>query len=51
LEAGAPDAAFLGAKIITAAFFADHLLPQTAAIALAISEGPGSVMALDEALF
>jgi acyl-CoA dehydrogenase len=51
LDAGSPDGAFLTAKIATAAFFADHLLPQAGGLADAIAEGAPSVLALDEAQF
>jgi alkylation response protein AidB-like acyl-CoA dehydrogenase len=45
------DAAFYKAKIDTAAFFFDRILPQTAACFLAIKAGKRSMMALDEAAF
>jgi alkylation response protein AidB-like acyl-CoA dehydrogenase len=51
IDSGEPDTAFLNAKIATAAFFADHLLPQAGAIAHSIAEGASSVMALDELSF
>jgi hypothetical protein len=42
---------FYQAKITTARFFYDRILPQTAACYLAIKSGKGSMMALDRALF
>ncbi|MEO7497820.1 MAG: acyl-CoA dehydrogenase C-terminal domain-containing protein, partial [Massilia sp.] len=51
LDAGQGDAAFLQAKIVTARFFADHLLSQASGMASAIVDGSGAVLALDEAQF
>jgi alkylation response protein AidB-like acyl-CoA dehydrogenase len=52
LEAGAEaDHDFLHGKLITARFFAEHLLPQTSGLAAAILEGAESVMELDDAWF
>jgi alkylation response protein AidB-like acyl-CoA dehydrogenase len=50
---GRPDAdrAFLEAKIATAQFFAEHLLPRAAAHARAVAAGAQSTMALDESAF
>jgi hypothetical protein len=48
---GADDVPFLQAKLATAAFYADHLLPQTFAAAQAIVSGAPSVMALSEDQF
>lgn len=45
------DAEFLSAKIVTARFYAEHLLPQAAGLAAAIVEGADSVLELDESLF
>lgn len=45
------DADFLAAKLITARFYAEHLLPQVAGLAAAVVDGADSVLALDEALF
>ena len=45
------DAEFLSAKLVTARFYGEHLLPQIAGLAPAILQGAESVMALDEALF
>jgi len=51
LAAGEGDAEFYRAKIATARFFAEHLLPQAAALRSAIVEGHGSVLALEEERF
>ncbi len=45
------DPAFLEAKRVTAQFYADNLLPQTAGLAAQIREGAGSTLALDAAQF
>jgi len=45
------DKAFLEAKIVTAQFFAEHLLPRAAAHAEAVAAGGQSTMALDDATF
>ena len=45
------DAGFYKAKLSTAQFFADRLLPQTGALWSAIKAGKGSMMALEEAAF
>lgn len=45
------DADFLAAKLVTARFYAEHLLPQVAGLAAAVVDGADSVLALDEALF
>lgn len=45
------DEDFLKAKIITARFFAEHLLPQVGGLAAAIIGGADSVLELDENLF
>ena len=47
LRAGEGDADFLRAKIICAKFYADHLLPQTQALAHAITQGSDAVMGLE----
>jgi hypothetical protein len=49
-EEGA-DTAFLEAKIITASYFAEHILPQAVASRSSIIAGSASVLALDEAQF
>jgi len=45
------DEDFLKAKIITARFFAEHMLPQVSGLAAAIVAGADSVLELDENLF
>ena len=45
------DARFYQAKLHTAQFFVDRLLPQTASLYLAIKSGKGAMMAMDEAMF
>jgi hypothetical protein len=44
----AADARFLKAKLATARFYADQILPRAQTCALAIAAGSGSVMAFDE---
>ncbi len=51
LKAGDGDAAFYKAKIATARYFADHLLPQAVAAKVAIVEGSAGVLALAEDQF
>jgi len=51
LDAGDGDADFYRAKIATARFFAEHLLPQADAYRAAIVEGAASVLSLDEDRF
>ncbi|MFT3965046.1 MAG: acyl-CoA dehydrogenase C-terminal domain-containing protein [Sphingobium sp.] len=51
LAEGTDEAAFYKAKIATATFFFDRILPQTASLFLAIKSGKASMMALDEAAF
>jgi len=46
LDGGDGDRAFLTAKLATARFFADHILPRTAAYLPSITEGAASVLAL-----
>ena len=48
---GSDDDAFYRAKIATATFFFDRILPQATACFLAIKSGKQSMMALDEAAF
>jgi alkylation response protein AidB-like acyl-CoA dehydrogenase len=50
LAAGEGDAEFLRAKLVTARFYADHLLPQADAFAEVLVGGGASVKAADEAL-
>ena len=45
------DAAFYDAKLVTARFFMERLLPQTGALWAAIRSGKGSTMALGDDLF
>ncbi|MDK4805532.1 MAG: acyl-CoA dehydrogenase C-terminal domain-containing protein [Novosphingobium aromaticivorans] len=51
LAQGSPDAAFYKAKIDTARFFFEKLLPQTASLYLTIKAGKGAVMDFAEAAF
>ena len=44
--AGGGDRAFLEAKVVTATFYCEHLLPRTGACLAAIEAGPASMMAL-----
>ena len=45
------DADFCRAKIITARFYAEHILPQAGGLASAVTSGAASVLALTEAQF
>ena len=49
LAAGEGDANFLRGKIGTVHFYADHLLPQAASLAAAITSGAESVLGVEEA--
>lgn len=49
--AGGGDADFYRAKIATARFYAEHILPQSAGLASAVTGGSSSVLALSEAQF
>jgi hypothetical protein len=51
IAAGRGDAAFAGAKIATARFYAEHVLPQAAALSEEVVGGASSVLALAEAQF
>jgi butyryl-CoA dehydrogenase len=51
LQAGQGDTEFLNAKITTARFYADHLLPRAGALAASITDGAPGVLALPEAAF
>ena len=51
LAAGAGDADFYRAKIATARFYNEHILPQASALASQVVSGAGSVLALGEAQF
>ena len=43
------DADYLKGKVLTARFFADHLLPQASSLAFAAMHGGDSVLAVEEA--
>jgi hypothetical protein len=49
--AGGEDAAFYGAKRVTATFYIDRILPQAGALLYAIKAGKTSMMALEESAF
>ncbi|MGD9265342.1 MAG: acyl-CoA dehydrogenase C-terminal domain-containing protein [Lysobacterales bacterium] len=51
LEGGASDTGFLEAKMVTARFYFDHLLPRVGAYLAAITAGSDSMMALPEDQF
>lgn len=51
LSAGEGDAEFLSAKLITARFYSDHLLPRAQSALAAIQAGSESIMALPEDQF
>jgi len=44
------DPAFLRAKLLTARFYADHILPQSLSLATIAMRGADSVLAVEEAL-
>ncbi len=50
LAKGEGDAAFLKSKILTARFFADHVMSQAGSLASAITRGSESVLAVEEAM-
>ncbi len=50
LAAGEGDADYLKGKILTARFFAEHILPQGPALAAAAMKGGDSVLAVEEAM-
>jgi alkylation response protein AidB-like acyl-CoA dehydrogenase len=50
-EAGEGDAKFLDAKLITARFFAERILPETNALRRKIEGGADAIMALPEEMF
>ncbi len=50
LDRGDGDADFLPSKVLTARFFADHILAQASAFSSAVIKGSESVLAVDEAL-
>jgi 3-(methylthio)propanoyl-CoA dehydrogenase len=51
LEDGAGDADFYRTKLKTARFYAEHVLPQSQALALTVTQGAVATLALDEASF
>jgi len=51
LAAGDEEAAFYDAKIKTARFFFERMLPQVGSLLAQIKAGKASMMALDEAVF
>ena len=51
LSAGAVDADFYRAKIATARFYGEHILPQASGLASEVVNGAGSVLTLTEAQF
>ena len=50
LAKGEGDAAFIRSKILTARFFADHVMSQASSLATATIHGSESVLAVDEAM-
>jgi len=48
LAAGEGDAAFLKGKVMTARFFADHVLAQASSLATAATKGSESILAVEE---
>ncbi|MDV7214038.1 acyl-CoA dehydrogenase C-terminal domain-containing protein, partial [Azotobacter beijerinckii] len=51
LEAGGGDPQFLEAKLTTARFYAEHLLPRVHSLLAAVKAGSGSIMALADEQF
>jgi len=51
LDGGAEDFDFYRAKIATARFYAEHILPHAHGFKSAVVNGSASVLALDEAQF
>ena len=49
LAKGEGDAAFLKSKILTARFFADHVMAQASSLSAAVMRGSESVLAVEEA--
>jgi 3-(methylthio)propanoyl-CoA dehydrogenase len=49
IAAGEGDGAFLKSKILTARFYAEHILPQTMSLAAAAMNGAQSVLSVEEA--
>jgi broad specificity phosphatase PhoE len=50
LAAGEGDPDFLGTKILTARFFADHVMSQAPALSAAVTHGAESVLAVSDAM-
>jgi alkylation response protein AidB-like acyl-CoA dehydrogenase len=50
LAQGHGDALYLRGKLLTARFYADHILPQTMSLCATVIRGPDSVLAVEEAL-
>jgi 3-(methylthio)propanoyl-CoA dehydrogenase len=50
LEAGEGDVAYLRGKLLTARFYADHVLPQALGLSAITMRGADSVLAMEEAL-
>ena len=50
LAKGEGDADFLKSKILTARFFADHVMAQASSLATATTRGAESVLAVEEAM-
>jgi hypothetical protein len=44
LASDSPDADFLEAKIATARFYCEHVLPQAAALSLTVTQGSSAVL-------
>jgi len=51
LAAQQGDAEFYGAKLVTARFYAEHILPQAAALGHTVVKGADSALALDAEQF
>ncbi|MCJ2014696.1 acyl-CoA dehydrogenase C-terminal domain-containing protein [Methylobacterium sp. J-076] len=51
LKAGTDERAFYEAKLTTARFYMERILPQVAGLLAAVKSGKGAMMALDEAMF
>jgi hypothetical protein len=51
LADGHPDAGFYRAKLATARFYADHILPRATALAETVQSGAPGVLALEEDRF
>jgi hypothetical protein len=51
LAAGSENTSYLRAKIVTARFFAEHVLPETRTYGDEVMKGAGSTLALEEEAF